>query len=426
MISIRKTIIKEIIYSLAYNLLFFAGYYLVMLFFREYSMVISILFITSYLFLLIPMRDYIYSRLFFRKSPIRDASWNSIENRIHQIVDYGDIFQFLTDFIRETRISGLRVVLYKPYARVMYYNSMGRRKWISVRKPEPDGLLEFFRKNPSIHRFEDFPEIFRNYFSRIKVKTIFPIMIRNHIVGSIGIADILSEHTTGITEKFARRLALVTENEQLKKEISQGQFLEKEFTLARKVEALLERKEDVNRCGYIVSKIDKGWKQKYFPALFEVNQNVYTDNFFSTEKEGQRNPECPYFIIIARLSELSHSSRTMQLFSVQGYFLSIAKSSRNITVLSSRLNESLVGLENGKIQLDGFLMQFYQKGIWDILPFGKNLGLFQENIWKKIPRTPALGSPEFRTPSPLSISHPDLLQLSISGYPLLWIGKEIK
>lgn len=388
-------------------------------------MYISIAFLLAYLIVLIPFRDYTYSLLFKQNRKNDLPNLDSIEFKIHQIINYKDIFQFLSEYVKEWKISGLRIVLYKPHPRIMYYNSRGRRKWIIPRRPESREFLQFLLENPSLHNRKDFPPNHRQYLYNIKVSMIFAIVLRNNIIGTIGISDELSDQSIFITEKLARRFALVAENEQLQREIKRAQFLEKEFTLAKRVENLLERKEDVKRCGYIVSKIDKGWQKKYFPALFEVNQNSYPDDFFNLDKQISIDPECPYYIMLVRLSDQSHRSRTMQLFSVQGYFLSLAKTSKNLETLAKRMNQSLTNLENSKIQLDGFLLQFYKKGIWDILPFGKNLRIFEENKWVNIPRSSPLGSRSFDYKKYYSLKYPQLVQLSISKYELLWINKEI-
>lgn len=425
MFNFKSVILKELLYSIIYNIIFFTIYYFLIINFPNKSTYISFFFLLAYLFILIPFRDYTYSLLFIRKRKKSMPNIDVIENRIHQIINFKDIFQFLSEYVKEWKISGLRVVLYKPYPRIMYYNSNGHRKWISMKKPEPYDFLNFLKENPQIHNRKEFSDFHKNYLYNIKIAEIFPIMLRNNIIGTIGTKDELDERSVKITEKIARRLALVSENEQLQKEINRAQFLEKEFSLAKRVENLLERKEDIKRCGYIVSKIDKGWEDKYFPALFEVNQNSYPDDFFNFQRSSSLDPECPYYIMLVRLSNQSHRSRTMQLFSVQGYFLSLAKSSRNLRSLAKRLNSTLKQLENSKIQLDGFLLQFYKKGIWDILPFGKNLQIYRNNQWENIPRSAPMGSERFIDKILFRIEYPKLIQLSISNYELLWINKKI-
>jgi len=316
----------------------------------------------------------------------------------------------------------MRLVLYVPVERILFLLKSGRRKWIKFRKSEDKNLIQYLKLHPSGTNAVNMPAKIRNYLYNRKVKSVVPIIFRDSLLGFIGFATTLKPTQFELAEYFATRISLVLENDLLKEQIPRSLLIEKEFTLARRVEDFLTREDEIIYHGYSIKKIDSNWNKKYFPAIYSASLIQSAESFFEglfTLLQDKKEKEKPLSLILFRLQKTGHRSKFIQLFIIKGYFLALSKNARSLNELTQLIQKTILEQENGRILLEGFILFFSPAKNIEINYFGRGLKVQVNNEWLNLEERESLGARNWKSRKVLKYKKPFKVILNIRGHSLL-------
>lgn len=422
-IRFRNLLFAGIALSLSYNLLFIGLYYLMLEYTQIHIFVLSLFFLVGYIFLAMPLKDMIYSSLLSRYIYAGRYQPARLERRIHALNSLKEVDQFLSELVKLWGLPKLRYVLYQPKPKMQFITASGKRKWVNFRKPEDPDFLQFLKDNPYPRNTHDFPGSLKQYLYNREVRSVVPILYRETIVGFLGFPISLNHIYQKTAEHLTRKIALITENENLRDLLPRHRVLTHEFNVADRIESFLERDEEIEAQSYILYKLNRNWQRKNFPALFEVNLDQFPDGFWQGSVISDHNKNL--YAILCRLSLDSSKARSLQLFVIQGYFLALSRISNSLEDLATRLQYTLETHENYKIKLDGFLASVTPTGQWQLMTFGAGLSYQLNAQMHTVEETTPLGSRDYKNSKLIDIGAPGSLVLRIKNISLLWIGKKI-
>ena len=429
--SDKQVLVGSVLLSLAYNLAWFIAllYTLQSIIFQTIAVT---LFLIIYLFLAQPLKDFLFS-IFYRAFYDHDVKNNiKIEKRIQAINSIEDIYDFLSYLVKQWNLPRLRLVLYEPEERTLFISKSGHGKWIKFRRKEKTELIDYLRVNQIAQNTEAIPSEIKKYLYNHEVKSLSPVIYREILLGFIGFTDQLDDKQLELCQYVAKRIALLMGNELLKINLPKSVLLQKEFNLARRVESFLTRTEPQEKCGYNIQLLSKPWQEKYFPAMFDTNITNYPAGFFDSllklnfmkNLNSKPKGEKPLVLILVRVAQSAYRASALQLFSVQGYFISLTQEARGLLDLLKIFQRTLIEQEDASILLDGFLLYCEPDGTWEIAGFGTDLQIKVDEESIELPVTKPLGNDQFSPGRILKFKTPIDITLQIKGFPLVYIAKQ--
>lgn len=410
-VNFRKILFWGVIVSLFFNVSVLLIYFSVIDIFSPRALSLTGFFLLVFLLVLQPIRDELLSFVAEKIIFAQKLKTSQLEEKAAALNSLEDAFRFLQELVALWEISGIRLVIYLGEGQIYFFRKRGKKvRSIEFRKKENEEFLIYLQNYPQAQNVRFLPQVIRTYLLKRKIRAIAPIYFREEILGFLGFMGFLSEENLEVAEIVAQRIGILLKNENLKTFKGRSATLKREFYLAERIENYLLSRKIPNHLSYELIRPIEEWNKKYFAALFE---------FVSCELKTDREPL--YFVLLVKLSTSSLRMHALQLFAVQGYFISLGSSSPSIELLAEQLQLSLSFLENSKIELEGFLISLDEKEL-SLLYFGSNLSYKCDGVFHVLPESPNLGTKDFQI-NHLNLSFAKELELSLRGYPLLILKK---
>ena len=419
----KKLLIFDISFSLVYNLVFLSLFVVTM---KVYPKQIIFFFSILLLFLLAAqsIKNFIYLRFFSKYAHPKLWKISKIDKIILSLTHFEDVVKFISYLVNYWKLPRFLLVSYLPKPKVYIVNKNENGKWLDFRRKKGRRLLKELQSSPWVRNVADLPSNLKNYLYSNQIVSIVPLVFRGSILGFLGFPIYLDNIKIEFAERLSQRIAIIIKNKILKENLSQKETFERELMLARRVESFLIHLSTIHLQEYLVRRLEKGWSQKYFPAIFETNKRPIPQ-----ESKGSllfAKESSPTFIFLCRLANYSHKAMFLQLFTTQGYFLSLVSYIKDITELILYLHKAILVQEKGRFQLEGFLLSCNDKQEWELYHFGQNLFLIKENKKKQLQKGKPLGSTLWKQSKPLKLKKIESLTLGISNFSLVEIRKTIK
>lgn len=407
----RSFLSRTILFSIFYNLIWFAVFFVFLRYFSFSPMLVVIGFLIVYLFLAQPLKDFFFLYL-YKRFVYRNRSKNTyIENEISRIHTQADIEIFLSNLVKFWKLNALLYSYFFPTPQMLYITAQGKARSIKAKKSENPLFIQFLRKSPLLIAIDSFPLEVQKELGAIEINTVAPILYRQKLFGYLAFRDSLQSLDAKIISLVTQRIGLTFANEFWRQKVPGYKAMEQEFDTANRVEKLLQMQAGKNIYGYSVGYNVSAWDDKYFPALLDLR---------IPEKDSKNQNG---FAILARLNNIATRSKSLQLFIVQGYFYSLAQTSPSLEVLVNSLHELLRDRENGKILLDGFLLEISPDRKIRIQSFGSKLSMaIDEDLFFVLPY-PSLGKAGTFVCKPQVIASCRQLDLNIQKYTLAQFKK---
>lgn len=397
----------SVIFSLIYNFFWLLLFFFLLFYFEAQLLLIVMLFLLVYLLLAQPIKEFFFLHFYKRSIYKSHQQISDIEKKIPNINTSQDIELFLIELIKNWKLKGLRFFYYFPKPSILYINERGHSRTLLSRKPESARFVHFIRDNPLVTNRQYFPNNVQLELEEKHIECVAPIVLRDNLFGFLAFEEEIGDYSSKIVAQVCRRIALVFENDYFSEQVSTYQTMQKEIDTAKRIEDLLQLESGKIIYGYSVEYQMTLWKQKHFPALFDLR--------IPKQKHKKKHG----FIILARLNNQSARSKALQLFIAQGYFYSLAQTNNNLNTLITSLHELLRDRENGKILLDGFIIEVLPSSKIRIQSFGENLSISINEDLFAMKKKPCLGSFHDFLLSPQNIPLDSEVELYIQKYPLV-------
>lgn len=401
--------IRGILFSLAYNLLWLAGYYIFIRSTRTDLMFSGLLFLIAYLAVAYPLKDWLSSRFFVKQKASRAAV--RFEKRLHRINRFQQLPSYLGRLVRSWRLHRLRLIVYRPELKILMLDRKGRSRWTHFRRKINTQLKDEIATHRKGRNTHEFPAGLRRTLYARDIRALVPVVFRDDVLGFLAFPRILDKEEMELAELAAARIGIILENEVLKRRIPRSEFMQKEFHVARKIEKYLSSQNLVRAFGYNVRKLEAAWQKKYFSVLYE--------SISSSEEDGR------VFFLLARISDSSRRATLLNLFGLQGYFISIAVRCQNVLELAESLQSYLINYENGRLQVDGFIASVDTQGSWDVIFLGTDISMKFDTDWQQPEGQYPLGHSRFNPARRYSSKGAFSILFSIRGFPLLSVAKDL-
>lgn len=401
----QSILLKGVSLSIILNLIIFVLYMVLLNSWSGNTIPLTIIFLTVYILIFQPIKDFLFSLIINRPIFVHSSISNLVEKKAASLTKREEIPDFLLWLCRYLKMPWMRMALYLKDPIVHIVLGKGKKHVTPLDIQDDREFIGFLTAFPWTHKTSQIPPVLRKLLAEYKVQTVTPVLFRDNVIGAIGMPREITEKEKEATEFISRSIALVLENHKLNETIHRNEILKKEFIIAGRVEKFLMRDEPVMFYGYSISRLISSWKKKYFSALYEV---------VHSEKNNS------VFIFLARLSVGSIRANALQLFGVQGYFTAIARGATTALEVTNNLNKALIQHENGKVHLDGFVVQITKNQDISFLGFGKSLGA-KHDAWEWIDSEYSLGMAKWKPDSVISLPSVSCLILSIRDFPLVYI-----
>ncbi|MCB1145553.1 MAG: hypothetical protein KDK41_12770 [Leptospiraceae bacterium] len=406
----RELVIRGIITSFIFNIILFTGYIIALDYVKGNTVIFTIIILLVYLLVIQPIKDMLFAAFSGSETDNTGGDLSKVEKRAATIARKEEIPDFLFWLCKTWKMPWMRMTLYVNEPIVYLVFAKGGVRIAKLKVEEDKEFIAFLKAFPWTHKTVEMPPLLRNYLTEKRVAAVTPIIFRESVIGAIGSSRELNSGEIDSAEFVARRVAVLIENDQMKGSVTRNELLKKEFLLADRVEEFLMRDKPVIAGGYSVSRLSSAWEKKYFSALFEI----------SVAADESR----PSFVLLCRLANASIRANALQLFGVQGYFTAIARQASSVQELAQNLNLALLKHENGKVQLDGFLIEINSDTGIQVLGFGSNLGIKSDFKWTWIKNKDSLGNQDWETGLAEKIGNPETMVFTIRDFPLVYLTRK--
>ncbi len=382
----KPIVLSTLAISMFYNLFWVIVFYYIMTLVDTYLHLLTISFLLFYLLVAQPLRDIIINNILLKALHPDMKSENETEESLLSLQTKEDIFRHFQKYLKAVEISSVFLIIVDNPEMSVFITKNKIIDQLDDQYINTPSLLQYLEYRHEAMYYENLPDNLQETARSNSWITIVPILFRSRVRALAAFPEKLEKRAVQEFSPIFSRAGLILENESLTLNVLKNRVFQKEFDMARQVEKFLIPEPIFKAGAFTFRNLYEFEKEYRFPLLFD-------------SAAGQGSGAIT-FVIICKISDTSRRSKSIQLFSVQGYFLSYARRAKNLTQLVKWMYQSLVK-SSGGLYLQGYLIEISDKGNWKGVHFGRDLAIHLDGTLIELPYHPPLGSQAKGTVKPL-------------------------